>query len=299
MSNDDDREGNLGEGHGSNLEEMLTKLLRLGADQPSRSRFKAPKYDGVSNLEVFINQFRDVTTANRWTEQEAVIHLRSSLEGEATDCSDGTNVEEIIDHLRTRFGLTARQARSKLGSLRLGSKQSLHSLGSEITRLVKIAYSQQDQIFQTEMGLETFSRALTQKSVQQHLLARPPQTMSEAIRTTEEFQRLSGVEHSLKVIDTPASVTETSPAIHGLLKNMQGMIQAQTELINKIIQAPNRVVSEGYAPSTNPRRPLGPCYGCGGPHLRRSCPVGTGSRVEDQITSAPPTAGNAGGPAQY
>ena len=59
------------------LEGMATR------DQPIR-RFKAPEYDGMSDIELFI-QLTDVARANQWDEGAALLHLRRSLTGKSTE----------------------------------------------------------------------------------------------------------------------------------------------------------------------------------------------------------------------
>ena len=113
----------------------------------TRSTFKAPKYCGDTDIDLFIDQFSDVARANQWSKAESKLNFRISLERPAHDCGRGDSTSDIMDNLRARYGLTARQARDKLASIKKTTKQSVYELGLEITRLVNIAYPNQDSTF--------------------------------------------------------------------------------------------------------------------------------------------------------
>ena len=105
----------------------LTDILeRLAVPQePATPHFKAPRYDGTGDVETFIQQFRDVVGANRWPDGAALLHLRQALEGDAKDCSRPTELEGVFNNLRARFGLTPREARTRLSNEKKGFKTTL------------------------------------------------------------------------------------------------------------------------------------------------------------------------------
>ena len=69
-----------------------------------------------------------------------MLHLRDSLRESAEDCGRAATVQAIYAALRARFGLSPREARSRLGVLRKDSRTSLQEHASEVERLVNIAY---------------------------------------------------------------------------------------------------------------------------------------------------------------
>jgi hypothetical protein len=176
------------------MEDLIERLSHI--NKP-RYKFKPPKYSGETDIELFIDHFTNVARANRWSEEDTALHLRSSLEGRAAECGQSSNPEEIFENLRARYGFTAKQARTKLGQVQKKTKQTYQELGSEITRLVKIAYPHQGCVFQVETSLEIFCRALNHKTLQQHLLARPHETMADAIRICNEFVQIESAKPSL------------------------------------------------------------------------------------------------------
>jgi hypothetical protein len=224
------------------MEELVDKLTQAGR---SKDKFKPPKYNGDSDVELFIDRFLDISDANDWRPRETIIHLKSCLEGAATDCSGGCDLEEIIGSLRSRFGLTAKQARVKLSQLQKNSKQSYHELGSEVNRLVNIAYPEQTRAFITETSLEVFSRALCHKSLQQHLLARPHDTLTEAIKICEEFMQVeTAIKTSVSHIDakeTDVLLDRTTSHLQLLLNSIQELIQnyaSAVAFVQSITQPP-------------------------------------------------------------
>ena len=68
------------------LEDLIDRLGNLELPEARRHDFKPPTYDGEQDIELFITQFRDVARANRWSNEEALLHLRGCLKGPATDC---------------------------------------------------------------------------------------------------------------------------------------------------------------------------------------------------------------------
>ena len=60
----------------SKMAEVIAQAFR----QPRQEDcFKAPKYDGTDDVEMFITQFREVPDANGWTDRSAILHLNEVL----------------------------------------------------------------------------------------------------------------------------------------------------------------------------------------------------------------------------
>ena len=164
---------------------MLAALLSRNQGG-SKTQFKIPKYAGTTEVTLFIQHFRDVAAANRWSERESTLHLRASLEGEALDCGRGKTTDEILEGLRSRFGMSQDKAQTKLQTLRRQPKQSLHALGAELTKLAEIAYPDQGETFRRRTVISCFYRAVNNRELE-HLLANNKQTtLAETIRVAED-----------------------------------------------------------------------------------------------------------------
>jgi hypothetical protein len=254
--------------------ELVERLAGLGTSKP---KFKPPKFSGDTDVELFINQFLDVADASKWSERESVLHLRSNLEGPAISCGQGTDLEEIFGDLRSRFGITPRQARIQLGQLQKKHKQTFHELGAEVVKLVRLAYPRQGQAFHNETALETFHRAVNNKSLQHHLLARPHESIAEAIIICNEFTQVESGRTTIATIDTPEPKRDNSTTVQDMLTTLQELVTSHTKVLNELVQKP---------PVTRKLE----CFECGGPHLKRNCP--------NLKSQAPQQSGNANSPAQ-
>ena len=140
----------------------LTDILeRLAVPQePAIPHFKAPRYNGTGDVEMFIQQFRDVIGANQWSDDAALLHLRQALEGDAKDCGRPTELEGVFNNLRARFGLTPREARTRLNNEKKGFQTTLQEHASNIQSLVDVAYANLPQTTRHDLYLECFQDSL-------------------------------------------------------------------------------------------------------------------------------------------
>lgn len=255
------------------VEEMTNMLSAI---RP-RDQYKAPKYKGDGDVELYIRQFMEVSDANRWQGRQAVIHLRSSLEGPALDCGRGDEIGEIFAALRARYGLTARQAKDKLAGLHKGPKQTMHGHATDVGRLVEIAFNGLPPRDRNEMALDYFTRSLDNKALQRHMLAVTPVTMMDAVKAAEEFIQIGGADGGNRPTAMTVETVELdkpTSAIEASLASIGKVLEAQSIMMDKLVSCINRMekpVSEGGGERFQRRRPLA-CYNCQGPHLKRNCP---------------------------
>lgn len=283
----------------SQLLQTITAAASATQQPQSPKPFKAPSYSGTGDIDLFISQFQEVAEANRWSEPEAKLHLKLNLSGPATSCVDGTTTEEIFSNLQSRFGLTIRQAKEKLRSIRRSGSQDLHELGTEILRLTKLAYPNLSHIDQTDMALDAFTRSLDNVNLQRHFLATQPATLRQAIQSAEEFFQL-GRDHKPPRINSIQEEATTPTTPPDLLHECNAQLKQIIELLTKQLNPQPPTFPPFRPPSQNPQqnqpqprpanRPPLACYECQGPHLRRNCP-------QVQPRSQQP-AGNSQGPAQ-
>jgi len=72
-----------------------------------RYHLRAPLFSGEEDVEQFITEFSDVAAICRWPPRVTLIQLRLSLTGPAKPYGIGQDVDDILEALRARFGLTA------------------------------------------------------------------------------------------------------------------------------------------------------------------------------------------------
>jgi hypothetical protein len=270
-------------------------LTRALANLTTRDKFKAPVFRGEGDIELYISQFDDVRRANRWDADSAVIHLRSSLEGPAWECGREGTLNEIYDALRARFGLTARQAKDKLVSLKKTVKQTLHEHATEVGRLVQRAFANLAVADRDELTLDYFVRSLDNRALQRHMLAIEPATVMEAVRAAEEFLQVGGADRMAR----PAAMMVESSSVSTVeasLASIAKVLEAQSSLLTKLtdrLDKLDRANNGGEGPP--PRRPLA-CFICKGPHFKRDCPKQV--QPQSQTTNADEQQGNETGPGQ-
>lgn len=265
------------------LEEALNRALR----QPEpRNQFKAPSFDGTGDVAFFISQFEDVAQANQWNAAATRIHLRASLTDTATACGQAEDPAQIFTALRARFGLTSREAKAKLATLRREPRTSLQEHAAIVERLVSTAYAELPRHNQHDMKLDTFQTSLGHPYLQRHLLAIQPRTLEDAVRAGNEFLQVQTFPMKSAIRQVEGEEEEEGQA-RQVADPMQALLKAVAQLAAEVSSLkatphPNYRQSPS-TPSTGIR-----CYGCNrSGHLRRDC------KTKPWPTSQ---AGNEGGP---
>ncbi len=171
------------------LTEVLERVLAAPQqpDRSSRDRFKTPTFDGKGDVVFFIRQFGDVAEANGWEPAAALIHLRAALTESATTSGQAETVEEIFNSLRARYGMTAREAKAKLATLRRDNRTSLQEHADEIKRLMNVAYADFPHPHKEDMSVDLFHTTLGNAYLQRHLLAVQATSLEAAVRAGNEY----------------------------------------------------------------------------------------------------------------
>ena len=144
-----------GVSHGCDSEKKIELLLRSLVEQfteavqnmSSRSTshkvdFRLPRFDGSTDVHLFIKQFRDIWELNHWSDRVALVQLRSCLEKGAKDCGRADSVPEINRLLLAAYGISSSEARNRLHHLRRGPEENFLSFGARVERLARIGYGE-------------------------------------------------------------------------------------------------------------------------------------------------------------
>ena len=240
------------------MDQLVERMTQL---QAPKKDFKPPTYNGETDVEIFLTQFKDIALINRWEPLETLLHLRGCLQGRAVDCGRETNLQDTYDSLRARFGLTPKQAREQLKTIKKRPKQSYHELSSEISRLVQIAHSGESAEFKKNTLLETYSTAVVYAPLRQHLLARPHDTLAEAVAISDDYMRIE---------DTKARLAAATGGVEptGDMSSIQEQLNMMKQMIVELAQNRPPTTQSYQQRQVKP----GPCYHCRGDHLKRNCP---------------------------
>lgn len=79
--------------------------------------------------------------------------------------------------MKARFGLSSRQARDRLLTLRREPRQSLHEQALQILRYVEVAYPNLSIMDQEEMAMDHLT-SIQERGVQRHLLTVQPTNLN-------------------------------------------------------------------------------------------------------------------------
>ena len=251
----------------------LLEALKGIAGQGKGTNFKPPQFSGEGDIDLFISQYKDVAKANGWSPQEDTLHLRSALTGKAVECGRGGTTEEIFDELKAHYGMTARQAKEQLHKFQMAPRQSIRDMGTQISNLVKKAYSKLDLEDQEEMALDIFVKTLGDRDLKRMLLVRPPKDIKEAVQLSEDFLQAGEVktlkltaigEVEGELTDKPTEkVPEITSVLAETLATMKSMMELQAATLSALSQQRLQPPQE--------KKQLA-CYHCSGPHLKKNCP---------------------------
>lgn len=255
---------------GDRLTEVLERLAARPMLPTPAPQFKAPQYNGQGDVEYFISRFEEISDANGWGDAAALLHLREALKENAEGCGRAPSVMAVYAALRARFGLSPREARSRLSTLRKEYKTSLQEHAAEVERLITIAYGELPVEYQAGMKLETFCSTLGYMPLQRHLLAVHTHTLEDAVRAGNEFLQIKpgGEKNNTSIRQVGEEEEEEAP--NHTDKVLAGLVQAMQQLAERVeaLQGQSRRITRGDT-SSNQRL----CWGCGKEgHLRRSCP---------------------------
>ena len=248
-------------------------------------------------MDYFITQFETVQAANEWSRAATFLHLRESLKDGAQDCGRPDSIEGILSALKARYGVSPREARTRLTTIRRDPKVTLQEHATEVQKLIDIAYEDLPVRNREAMILETFCNTLGHIHLQSHLLAVGPVTLEAAITAGNEFLHLRN--HAtrpqpgttLRVVNEPEEEpkpTQAEPVRKldsGVLATLTQTIQLLMERLDQMEQAAEITSRPKQSRPTNQngtgQKRTG-CWGCGHTgHNRRNCP-----------THAPPVSGN-------
>ena len=271
-----------GNAAGVDLLARLTNVLeRMGGGQPLRPGFKAPKFDGSGDVEYFIDQFTEVAVGNAWDQGSTLIHLRESLKGNARDCGRSATLNGVLQRLRERYGVTPREARSRLATMHRSHKTSLQEHADEVSRLMYIEYAELEDRQHRLLAVEIFTNSLHNPALQRHLLAVDPRDLPSAVKAGDEFLSIkpsgtsgSGV-RQVEERETIEHAQTLSTKEQTTLDGLSQMVQELTKQVEKLQknQASTRPTSKGGRRPPN-KENSAVCWGCQqGGHIRKDCPT--------------------------
>lgn len=253
------------------MDRLASALEQLSRPNTThREVFKAPDFTGEGNVEDFIQQFEEVATANEWSKMATLLHIRTHLRDDARECGSHATLEEVLEALRAKYGLTVREARTRLTNLKRDPKLSLTDHATEIKKLVEAAYADLPKTHRQEMTLDLFCNSLNHAYLQRHLLAMRPQSLTEAVQAGNEYLQIKPSANPGMAIRQVEEGTDPDSIQVAQSKpsEMEVLLQALRQLTAEVAS----LKQHQKATTAQPKK-KGPCWKCGKEgHLQKDCP---------------------------
>ena len=249
------------------LANMLADLVNRPQPAPVAT-FKAPTFDGSSDVECFIRQFQDVCLANEWNNNASLLHVRTKLKGDAGDCGKGENIDAVYAALRSKYGITRREARNRLSNLKRNSRTTLYAHAEEVAKLVQVAYEESPENHRADMTLELFCNTINNTSLQRHLLAVPLTDLQSVVRAGNEYLQIQPGTTDNRTIQ-PEGTDEAVKLMTDPLPQLLRTAQQLTDEVEKLKSVkPRKLTPRCNKPDGSYR-----CFECNQEgHWRRDCP---------------------------
>ena len=176
-----------------------------------RPLFKLAKYDGRTNVDTYLVQFKQLAEYLHWDEDDKFYNMCASLDGPAglvlKELTLRTS-DELEGLLQTKFG-TGKQSvsfQAKLRARRRAEGEPLQDLYRDISRLVQLAHPTKSSHFWAYVGINAFVGALNDRDLEFEILKLEPKTLEDAF---DNAVRLESIAESVDA-RTPAPTDKAS-----------------------------------------------------------------------------------------
>ena len=140
---------------------------------------------------------------------------------------------------------------------------------------MQIAHARESAEFKRDTMLDTFSTAVVSTPLRHHLLAKPHNTLAEAVTICEDYLRVNDTEARLA-----AATSDTEPTTNKEISALQDQMETMKRMLLELAQArqlppppPPPPPTQSYAYQDRQRQiKQGPCFHCRGEHFKRNCP---------------------------
>ena len=168
-----------------------------------RKEHRAAPYDGDSQVESFLTQFKFAAKYNGWTEEEKLANLVLCLKGKARrvlpidGSADRMTYDQLCVRLCNSFGPAKLSSHhiTVLNAMRRGEKETIRELVDRMQPTAQHAYgSITDDSLRNKLLIEPFVGALNNAEQRAFVRDRAPTTFDEAVDAAELFESNRGIE---------------------------------------------------------------------------------------------------------
>ena len=235
-------------------------------------QIRPDSFTGEEDWDMYISHFEDCSRLGRWTQNEKMLYLATSLRGQARQhyCSLQLNerhsYDVLGDQLEQRFGNKRQATRwlSKIQNRTRGMDESIAEFGDAIRIYARKAYPTLGPDAQEMLALEHFTKCLTPE-MRCRLLDKDCRTIREGVELVERYEDVLGRANTC--VKTVRAVTD-SQANKGTkedrqesLRRIEAAIKSLEGRMDRIEMSTRRTGNKRY------------CYSCGSSdHFIRNCP---------------------------
>ena len=310
----DSAQSNMSENILNQQMQLMQEMFRMLSTQNAHMRdqlenrnvlkVKPEKFSGSgASFHSFMAQFENCSLINKWTPQQKLLMLRSSLTGNALsvlwdirmdrDCT----YEDLLEMLQTRYGSKgqAETFRMQLRARKQKRGENLSSLMQDIRKLIAQAYPGQASDVIECIARDAFIDALADRELALQVLAKEPTTLEKAFQIATKLESYSQMVyysdkhrnkqevHASVIQSHGARELESDVAIDARFKEMAEAMQQLSIKIDDMKHAKSTAVSEQvnkrkvpadeWKPHTTNALDTIVCYGCGAVgHRKFDCP---------------------------
>ena len=232
-----------------------------------------PKYDGKTELAIFLQRFDTVCVLNGWADDMVKkLWLSCSLEGEAVRLLDSeySSYYHLVDALNTQFGAAAkrREYERLIVRRRRQTNEDLHTLASDIKRMVKVVYAEDSSQTRDRMAIRHFSDAINNLQVQWEISRQDFSSFEEVIQYAVERETYFGRDDSGRIRHLESDESSTvRDEIKALQLTVAKLVDTKANSTQKAPLCCKHCGGEhhGYV--------CDPCHHCGEAHYNHHCPT--------------------------
>ena len=228
----------------------------------SQCKIKPQHFDGSSDFEEFLSQFKITSEINGWQYREKSLYLASCLTGDARsllselDHDGQRDYDTLTEKLANRFGSVNRSEiyRTQLKSRTRNKGETIPQLAQAIKKLVRQAYPGVHQDVVETLAIDHFIDALTDSDIRLRVREFDPKTLADAEKSAlrleshkiadKQRHRIVGQIETNTEQNNDRTQKESSPNLHKLQRSLNSL----TDQV-KNLQTKNSNNAENKAPT--------------------------------------------------
>jgi len=211
-----------------------------------RYQLEAPTFTGEEEVEQFIQEFQEVIEIAQWPPRVALLKLKMRLSDMAKPYGTGPDIDESFASLRTRFGISAIDARARLQRRRRDPHTTLQEQATSVMKLAQIAFRDLPQVNRERYTYDAFMQSINDLGLHHQFLAKGVTTV-EGVPPVGETYILVSHMHRNRVVSrqvdagpsaAPAVPNAETPVVANVTQmTLASKVNDLTDILAKLVAA--------------------------------------------------------------